>query len=92
MIARRLGQGSPSRNRSTSDLSEFLYVRNHFSVLLLGLLRLPLLIFCPGRDRDYQNLNLGFAINVVILGAIVSWFPKPLKLCVVPPLSVFLCQ
>jgi hypothetical protein len=50
MIARRLGQGSPSRNRSTSDLSEFLYVRNHFSVLLLGLLRLPLLIFCPGRD------------------------------------------
>jgi hypothetical protein len=66
-----------------------------FVIILLfffSLLRPPLLIFCPGRDRDYQNLNLGFAVNVVIFGTIISCFPKPLKLCVVPPLSVFLCQ
>ncbi|KAF8494612.1 cytochrome P450 [Russula emetica] len=32
------------------------------------------------RDRDYQNLNLGFAVNVVIFGTVISLFPKPIKL------------
>jgi hypothetical protein len=37
-----------------------------------------------GRDRDYQNLNLGFVFNVATSATIISWFPKPLKRCVVP--------
>ena len=36
-----------------------------------------------GRDPDYQTLNLTFAINVRKFGMIISWFPWPLKLCVV---------
>jgi hypothetical protein len=48
-----------------------------------------LLIFFPGRDHDYQTLNLTFRVNVVKFGFIISLFPKPLKPCVVP-LSVFL--
>jgi len=31
------------------------------------------------RDSDYQNLNLGFAVNVTVFSIIISWFPKPLK-------------
>jgi hypothetical protein len=63
-------------------LSELLYVRDHFPVLLL--LRPPLIKFFLGRDRDYQDLNLGFVFNVAISATIISWFPKPLKRCVVP--------
>jgi len=70
--------------------SEPLYVRGHFPVL--PLLRPPLLTFFLGRDRDYQNLNLDFVFHVAISAMIISWFPKPLKRCVVPPLSMFLCQ
>ena len=36
-----------------------------------------------GRDRDYQDLNLTFAVNVVKHGTIISFFPKLLKPCVV---------
>jgi hypothetical protein len=36
----------------------------------------------PGRDRDYLNLNVTYAANVVKFGMIISWFPKPFKLCV----------
>ena len=36
-----------------------------------------------GRNRDYQELNLTFAVNVIKHGMIVSFFPKPLKSCVV---------
>ncbi|KAH9975530.1 cytochrome P450 [Lactifluus volemus] len=32
-----------------------------------------------GRNRDYQALNLTFAINVVKSGTILSMFPKPLR-------------
>jgi hypothetical protein len=39
--------------------------------------------FFPGRDRDYQNLNLAFAVHLIKFARIISWFPKPLKLCVV---------
>ncbi|KAI0254422.1 cytochrome P450 [Lactifluus subvellereus] len=31
------------------------------------------------RNRDYQTLNLTFALNVVKFGLIISMFPKPLK-------------
>jgi cytochrome P450 len=31
------------------------------------------------RDRDYQTLNLNFAVNVVKFATIISMFPKPLK-------------
>src|SRR5579863_7191198 len=36
-----------------------------------------------GRNRDYQDLNLTFAVNVVKYGTVISFFPKPLKPCVV---------
>ena len=38
----------------------------------------------PGRDRDYVNLNLAFAVNVMKFSRIISWVPKPLKLWVAP--------
>ncbi|KAH9975536.1 cytochrome P450 [Lactifluus volemus] len=31
------------------------------------------------RNRDYQDLNLSFAINVVKFGMVLSMFPKPLR-------------
>ncbi|KAI0280021.1 cytochrome P450 [Russula aff. rugulosa BPL654] len=31
------------------------------------------------RDRDYQNLNLAFAVHVIKFVKIISWFPEPLK-------------
>jgi hypothetical protein len=37
----------------------------------------------PGRDPDYLNLNVTYASNVVKFGMIISWFPKPFKLCAV---------
>jgi hypothetical protein len=40
----------------------------------------PVLIFFPGRDHEYQDLNLSFAINVMKFGMIIGLFPKPLKL------------
>jgi hypothetical protein len=46
--------------------------------------------FFLGRNREYQDLNLGFVFNVAISATIISWFPKPLKRYVVPPLSVSL--
>ena len=48
--------------------------------------------FFLGRNRDYQDLNLNIVFNVAVSATIISWFPKPLKRCVIPPLSVFLCQ
>jgi hypothetical protein len=36
-----------------------------------------------GRDPVYQTLNLTFAINMRKFGMIISWFPRPLKRCVV---------
>ncbi len=74
----------------TVFLLELLYVRDHLPVLLL--LRPPLLIFFLGRNREYQDLNLNIVFNVAVSATIISWFPKPLKRCVIPPLSVFLCQ
>jgi len=44
--------------------------------------RLYLNVFL-GRDREYQDLNLGFVFDVAISATIISWFPKPLKRCVV---------
>lgn len=42
----------------------------------------------PGRDPDYQALILSCTRNVVKLGVIISFFPKPFKLSVV---SFYLC-
>ncbi|KAF8463176.1 cytochrome P450 [Russula ochroleuca] len=39
------------------------------------------------RDRDYLNLNVTYAANVVKFGMIISLFPKPLKLVVSRMLS-----
>lgn len=46
-------------------------------------LQLSILSHFPGRDHDYQNLNLTFAVNVLKFGFIISLFPNPLKPCVV---------
>ena len=32
-----------------------------------------------GRNRDYQTLNLNFAVNVIKYATIISMFPNPLK-------------
>jgi hypothetical protein len=63
----------------------FLCVRDHFPVLQS--LQWPVLNFVPGRDRDYLNLNVTYAANVVKFGMIISLFPKPLKLVVSRMLS-----
>jgi hypothetical protein len=52
-----------------------------FVVSFPGLQQLLLILF-PGRDHDYQTLNLTFAVNVVKFGLIIGMFPRPLKLCV----------
>lgn len=49
-----------------------------------------MLNFVPGRDRDYLNLNVTYAANVVKFGMIISLFPKPLKLYVVTSTRVAL--
>jgi hypothetical protein len=48
-----------------------------------SILQLFILSHFPGRDHDYQNLNLTFAVNVLKFGFIISLFPNPLKPCVV---------
>ena len=45
---------------------------------------------CLGRNRDYQDLNLTFAVNVVKYGTIISFFPKFLKPCVVISIYILL--
>ena len=42
-----------------------------------------MLIFFPGRNPDYQRLNLTFATNVLKFATIIGFFPKPLKRCVI---------
>ncbi|KAH9975535.1 cytochrome P450 [Lactifluus volemus] len=44
------------------------------------------------RNRDYQTLNLTFAINVVKFGMVLSMFPKPLRPIVSRILSDFPSQ
>jgi hypothetical protein len=67
-------------------LSEFPYVRDHQQVLQAH--SATCAYFFPGRDRDYQTLNLTFAANVAKYGAIIGMFPKPLKLYVIVPIRV----
>jgi len=43
--------------------------------------------FLPGRDPDYQTLNLTFAVNVIKYATLISLFPKPFKPCVIKPLT-----
>jgi hypothetical protein len=49
-------------------------------------------IFFSGRDRDYQNLNLAFAVHFIKIIRIISWFPEFLKPCVVPLYTSFFYQ
>jgi len=44
-------------------------------------------MFFVGRNLDYQDLNLTFAINVVKFATIIRFFPKPLKPIVARVLS-----
>ena len=61
------------------------------SVIIFSGSTTPLMVcadFFPGRDHDYQTLNLTFAVNVVKFGLIIGLFPKPLKPCVVSEFSI----
>ena len=89
-----MGQGSDSREPSTCNLSchesylcwsSSMFV---FHFLVLRSLQLRVLTLFPGRDYDYQTLNLTFAVNVVRFGLIFGMFPRPMKLCVVPFIHV----
>ena len=64
-------------------LLELLYVRVSFSGPTIVSAAYSN-IFFPGRDYDYQTLNLTFSVNLIKFGLIISMFPKPLKPCVVP--------
>ena len=93
---RRVGQDPHSRDRSTRGLPRHeSYFRRRSSMFVTALrlsalrsLQSPVLIFFPGRDYDYQTLNLTFAINVMKFGLIIGLFPKPLKPCVVSPIRL----
>ena len=95
---RRMGQGTHSRDHSTRGLPRHeSYFRRRSSMFVTALrlsvlrfLRWPVMIFSPGRDYDYQTLNLTFAINVMKFGLIIGLFPKPLKPCVVSPIRLAL--
>ena len=39
----------------------------------------PLLTSLIGRNQEYLNLNLNFAVNAVKFAIIIGMFPKPLK-------------
>ena len=38
-----------------------------------------LMFLLSGRNRDYQDLTLTFAVNVVKYATILSFVPRPLK-------------
>jgi hypothetical protein len=40
-----------------------------------------LMFLVSGRNRDYQHLNLTFAVNVMKYATILSFVPRPLKPC-----------
>ena len=67
-------------------LLELLYVRVSFSGPTIASEACS--DFFPGRDYDYQTLNLTFAVNVIKFGLIISMFPRPLKPCVIPSICV----
>ena len=90
-----MGQGPDSRDHSTSDLSRHeSYFRRCSSVFVIVFLFYDpfngLMVFFPGRDYDYQTLNLTFAVNVIKFGLIIGLFPRPLKPCAVSSISVSL--
>jgi hypothetical protein len=81
----RVGQGSNPRDPSTSDLQchESCFRRDSsMSVIILHLFD-SFNDALSGRNRDYQRLNMMFAINVMKNSTIISFFPKLLKPCVV---------
>ena len=83
-----MGEGAYHGDASTSDLQchKSCFCRcsslSVIVVIALWLVRSVLTLFL-GRNRDYQHLNLTFAVNVIKYGTIINMFPKPLKPCVV---------
>ena len=61
---------------------EFLYVRVPLPGSAISSASCADIVF-PGRDDNYQTLNINFAVNVIKFGLIISMFPRPLKPCVV---------
>ena len=88
----RVDNGQYSRNNATRNLprlESYLCRSSSMSVIIFQFYRTSTIpsaacaeFFFPGRDRDYQTLNINFAANVVKFGMIISFFPKPLKSCV----------
>ena len=89
----RMGEGAYHGGASTSSLQchQSCFCRgSSLSVIVvtaLWFVRSVLTLFL-GRNRDYQDLNLTFAINVIKSGIIINMFPEPLKPCVVVPVYV----
>jgi len=76
----RLGQNSRFRNDATCSL------RDHESCLcrdsavcVKTLLKVLLLIGHIGRDKDYQTLNMNYAVNVFKFATIIKMFPESVK-------------
>ncbi len=91
----RMGEGAYHGDASTSSLQcyQSCFCRgSSLSVIVvtaLWFVRSVLTLFL-GRNRDYQSLNLTFAINVIKYGIIINMFPKPLKPYVVVPIYILL--
>ena len=76
-----MGQSSRGRNDSTSDL------RDHKSCICGGSVMygvrschpIDILTSLIGRNQEYLELNLNFAVNVVKFAMIIGMVPKPLK-------------
>ena len=79
-----MGQSSRGRNDSTSDLRDHESCVCRDSVMYVGSPILPsdkypLLTSLIGRNQEYLNLNLNFAVNAVKFAIIIGMFPKLLK-------------
>ena len=85
----RVGQGSNHGDPSASDLqSHESYFRWDSSMFVVTLMFSDLFNdTLSGRNRDYQDLNLTFALNIMKYSTIISMFPRPLKPCVVVSIS-----
>jgi len=92
-----VGEGAYHGDASTSDLQchKSCFCRcsslSVIVVIALWFVRSVLTLFL-GRNRDYQHLNLTFAVNVIKYGTIINMFPKPLKPCVVVPIYILLSR
>ena len=76
-----MGQSSRGRNDSTGDLRDH-KSRICGSSVVYGVRSchpIDILTSLIGRNQEYLELNLNFAVNVVKFAMIIGMVPKPLK-------------